>query len=43
MNQNCFERLDLYIIMMLQTYNIEYVSTNYIQIREEYYTNKNGG
>ena len=43
MNQDCFERLDLYIITMLQTYDMEYVSSNYIQIREEYYINKNGG
>lgn len=38
-----YERLDLYIIMVIQTYGLPYVADNYIVIRQEYYENKNGG
>lgn len=39
----CFTRLDLYISMILESYTMEYVCENYIQIREDYYNIKDGG
>ena len=40
MDQSYFDRLDLYVNVVLEQYNMDYVSDNYNQIREEYYTHK---
>lgn len=40
---DCFTRLDLYILMILEVKDMSYVCENYIQIREDYYNIKDGG
>lgn len=36
-------RLDLYVLMILEVKDLQYVYENYIEIREDYYRNKDGG
>ena len=43
MYEATYNRLDLYITMIIETQGLDYVAENYIVIREEYYENKNGG
>jgi hypothetical protein len=43
MGELLFTRLDIYIIGIIQLNGFQYVCDNYIDLRNEYYINKNGG